>query len=173
MIAISLSRPQKGTSNIWLRSPTCESGFETQNRTAYAGFSVEGGNQLLKRTLVGIFRSHEQTGEKAKDPELKTRYYKLSRDQVWDEVTSMLRKTPGYKVLHEVKSVGEIVVERRTISGRKQDITITLFAMNPLKTAVDIYSASRGSLGDLGSNYRTILQIFKMLDRHLSAYKIS
>jgi len=128
---------------------------------------------LIKRTLVGLMRSHEATGEKAKDPVLKTRYYKMSRDQLWEEVTSLLRKTPGYKVLHEVRNVGEIVVEKRTVTGRKQDITLTLFAINPMKSAVDIYSASRGSLGDLGSNYRTIIQIFALLDRKLAAFKIS
>lgn len=128
---------------------------------------------MLKRTLVGLLRSFEQTGEKARDPLLKTRYYKLSKDQVWEELTAMLKKTPGYKLLHEVKNVGEIVAERRTMMGRTQDITVTLFAINPMKSAVDIYSASRGSMGDLGSNYRTILDIYKQLDRKLASYKIN
>jgi uncharacterized protein (DUF1499 family) len=128
---------------------------------------------LLKRTLVGLIRSLENTGEKARDPKLKTRYYKLSRDEVWEEVVDVLTKMPGYKVLHQVKNVGEIVCEKRTITGRTQDITLTLFAMNPLKTAIDIYSASRGSLGDLGSNYRTIQDIFQQIDRRLAAYKVA
>jgi uncharacterized protein (DUF1499 family) len=128
---------------------------------------------LLNRTLVGLLRSHEQTGEKAKDPLLRTRYYKIPKDQVWDELITMLKKTPGYKLLHEVKNVGEIVAERRTMLGRTQDITLTLFAINPMKSAVDIYSASRGSLGDLGSNYRTILDIYKQLDRKLAPFKIN
>ncbi|MFD0869998.1 MULTISPECIES: DUF1499 domain-containing protein [Paenibacillus] len=128
---------------------------------------------MLKRTLVGLLRSHEQTGEKAKDPLLKTRYYKLSKDKLWEEVVSTLKKINGYKILHEVPNVGEIVVEKKTITGRRQDITLTLFAITPVKSAVDIYSASRGSLGDLGSNYRTILDIYNALDRRLSAYKIS
>lgn len=126
---------------------------------------------MLKRTLVGIIRSHEFTGESARDPQLKTRYYKLSLDQTWDEVASLIKKLPGYKLLHEVKNVGEIVVEKRTLTGRAQDITITLFKITPVKTAIDIYSASRGSLGDLGSNYRTILDLFKHIDKKLAAYK--
>lgn len=127
---------------------------------------------MLKRTLIGIIRSHEQTGEKANDPELKTRYYKISKDKAWDDVVYTLQNTTGYKVLHEVKSVGEIVVEKKTATGRTQDITITLFAINPVKTAIDIYSASRGSFGDLGSNYRTILEIYKLVDSKLAAYKL-
>ncbi|MFE5319096.1 DUF1499 domain-containing protein [Paenibacillus sp. NPDC056579] len=126
---------------------------------------------MLKRTLIGLIRSHETTGERAKDPALKTRYYKLNMDQVWDEVTNMFKKMNGYKLLHEVRNVGEIVVEKKTVTGRTQDITLTLFSINPLKTAIDIYSASRGSLGDLGSNYRTILEIYRQLDKRLAAYK--
>lgn len=127
---------------------------------------------MLKRTLVGIMRSQETTGERAKDPALKTKYFRLSRDKAWDEVVSTMKKMKGYKVVHEVPNVGEIVVEKKTITGRVQDITLTVFDMGPAKTAVDVYSASRGSLGDLGSNYRTILEIYRELDRKLSAYKL-
>lgn len=126
---------------------------------------------MLKRILVGLFRSIEATGEKAKDPLLKTRYYKLSMDRAWEEVTSTLKKLNNYKVLHEVRNVGEIVLEKKTITGRSQDITITLVSSGPVKTAIDIYSASRGSLGDLGSNYRTILDLYKQLDRKIGQYK--
>lgn len=117
-------------------------------------------------------RSHELTGEKAKDPALKTRYYKIPKEQLWEEIVTLLKKLPKYTVLHEVKNVGEIVVTKRTMTGRTQDITLTLFAINPLKSAVDIYSASRGSLGDLGSNYRTILELFRLFDTKLAAHKI-
>lgn len=128
---------------------------------------------MLKRTLIGLIRSHETTGEKAPRPELKTRYYKLSREKLWDEVISILKKKPGYKLLHEVKSVGEIVLEKRTVTGRVQDITLTVIAVNPLQSAIDIYSASRGSFGDLGSNYRTILDLFKSIDAKLKDYKVT
>ncbi|MEF3302630.1 DUF1499 domain-containing protein [Paenibacillus sp. GYB003] len=126
---------------------------------------------MLKRMLVGLIRSHEVTGDKARDPALKTRYYKLPKDKLWEEVISLLKKLPKYTLLHEVKNVGEIVVTKRTMTGRTQDITITLFSINPVKSAIDIYSASRGSLGDLGSNYRTIIELFKLLDQKLGAYK--
>ncbi|MFD2613244.1 DUF1499 domain-containing protein [Paenibacillus gansuensis] len=128
---------------------------------------------MLKRVLTGLIRSHEQTGEKAKDPLLKTRYYRMAADDFWEEVLSAVKKMPGYKVLHEVKSVGEIVLEKKTFTGRIQDITLTLVKINPNKSAIDVYSASRGSLGDLGSNYRTILDIHSALDRKLKDYKAS
>ena len=122
---------------------------------------------------MGILRSHEQTGDKAKDPLLKSHYYKLSREKAWEEVVSTLKKMQGYKLLHEVQSVGEIVLEKRTMTGRVMDITVSVININPVTSAVDIYSASRGSLGDLGSNYRLIIDLYRTLDRKLAAYKTS
>lgn len=128
---------------------------------------------MLKRTLIGIIRSHEQTGEKASDPLLRTHYYRLSKEKAWDEVINMLKKMPKYKVMHQIENLGEIVVEKRTATGRIQDVTIMLFSINPVRTAIDIYSASRGSLGDLGSNYRTILELFQQIDNALKSYKVT
>jgi uncharacterized protein (DUF1499 family) len=126
----------------------------------------------LKRTLVGIIRSQEGTGDRAKDPQMKTRYYNLSRERAWEEVSSTLKKIPGFKVLHEVHSVGEITLERKTSFGRIMDITVSIVSVSPVRSAIDIHSASRGSLGDLGANYRNILTLFSALDKKLSQYKI-
>lgn len=127
----------------------------------------------MKRTLIGLLRSQEQTGDRAKDPKLKSHFYKLSKDKAWEEVISTLKKMQGYKVLHEVQSVGEIVLEKRTAFGRTMDITVSVISVNPLQSAVDIYSASRGSLGDLGSNYRVILELYRALDKKLAAFKVN
>ena len=129
-----------------------------------------GGCCMLKRILIGIFRSIETTGEKAKDPKLKSHYYKLSKEKLMEETAAVIKKLRGYKIIHEVPNVGEIVIEKKTATGRVQDITITVVAITPVKAAVDIYSASRGSLGDLGSNYRNILEIYDALDRALKVY---
>ncbi|URN94395.1 MAG: DUF1499 domain-containing protein [Candidatus Pristimantibacillus lignocellulolyticus] len=127
---------------------------------------------MLKRTLIGLIRSFEGTGDRVKDPALKSHLYKLSKDKAWDEVVSILKKMQGYRLLHEVQSVGEIVLEKRTMFGRTMDITVSVISVDPLRSAVDIYSASRGSLGDLGSNYRVIMDIYRVLDKKLAAYKL-
>ncbi|GGH15866.1 DUF1499 domain-containing protein [Paenibacillus segetis] len=127
----------------------------------------------FKRTLTGIFRSQEGTSDRAKMPELKTRYYQLSRDKVWEDVSSTLKKIPGYKVLHEVPSVGEITLEKRTSFGRTMDITVSVISTGPVRTAIDVYSATRGSLGDLGANYRNIMQLLAILDKKFSSYRVS
>lgn len=125
----------------------------------------------LKRTLVGIVRSFETSSDRAKDPKLKTHYYQLSKEKAWNEISSTLKKVKGFKILHEVPSVGEITLEKRTAMGRTMDITVSLVSVGPVKTAVDVYSASRGGMGDLGANYRVILEIFQILDKKFSAQK--
>lgn len=127
----------------------------------------------FKKILTGLFRSQEGTSDRAKVPELKTRYYQLSRAKVWEDVTSTLKKIPGYKVTHEVENVGEIILEKRTKLGRTMDITVSIISTGPTRTAIDIYSATRGSFGDLGANYRNIMNLFKVLDKKFSSYKVS
>ena len=127
----------------------------------------------MKRTLIGLLRSHELTGDKAKDPLLKSHYYKLSRERAWEEVVSTLKKMQGYKVLHEVQSVGEIVIGEKYDDRQYDGYYRIGHQLNPVTSAVDIYSASRGSFGDLGSNYRIILDIYRTLDKKLAQYKTS
>jgi uncharacterized protein (DUF1499 family) len=127
---------------------------------------------LLKRLLVGLIRSQEHTGDKAKDPKLKSHYYRLTKDRAWEEIGTILKKMQGYRVLHEVQNIGEIVMEKRTVSGRTMDITVQLVGTTPGTVAVDIYSASRGSFGDLGANYRVIQEIYSVLDKKLAAKRV-
>lgn len=65
------------------------------------------------------------------------------------------------------------MLEKRTVTGRTMDVTVSVINVNPVTSAVDIYSASRGSFGDLGSNYRLILDIYRTLDKKLAQYKTS
>jgi len=92
---------------------------------------------LLKRILIGLVKSQEHTGDKAKDPKLKSHYYRLSKDRAWEEIGSILKKMQGYRVLHEVPTIGEIVMEKRTISGRTMDITVQIVGTGPGTSAVE------------------------------------
>jgi uncharacterized protein (DUF1499 family) len=121
----------------------------------------------LNKVIRFFFASTRATRENATDPTLKTHVYKLTFEETWKETLATLNKMPGYKVVHEEKPQGEILLEKRTKMGRVMDITVTLFSVSPVRTAVDIYSASRGTLGDLGANYRNIQTIYQELDRKM------
>lgn len=126
---------------------------------------------MWQRTFVGLMRSHELSNDKSRNPMLRSHYYKLSRKEAFEHVVSVLKKMQNYKVIDTVQEYGEILLEKKTITGRMMDITVTVVDVGPLKSAVDIYSASRGVLGDLGSNYRVILEIYQTLDQKLALYK--
>jgi hypothetical protein len=126
---------------------------------------------LLRRILRGIVRSYAQTDDQALDPEMKTRYYKMMKDKAWDEIKHVLDNLKGFEFCFEIKNAGELVYMKKTVTGRIQDITVTITKTGALQTAIDIYSASRGAFGDLGSNYRVIRQIYRALDEHFANRK--
>ncbi len=121
---------------------------------------------MFKRIFKGLIRSHEQSDERAIDPVLKTRHYKVMKDKAWDEIMAVMNTLPGFHFCFEMKKSGELVYMKKTATGRIQDITLTVTKTGSIQTAVDIYSASRGIFGDLGSNYRVVRQIFQALDKH-------
>lgn len=123
----------------------------------------------------GLFRSVEQTSDRSAEQSLKTRYYRLSKEQLWPLVTDALSTQGDLRMTHEAHSAGEILLERYTLTGRVQDITVTILQINPLKTCVDIYSASRDSywrFGDLGSNYRVIQRIYRGIEAKAGTYRL-
>jgi hypothetical protein len=129
----------------------------------------------MARFWRGLFRSVEQTSDRSIDKSLRSRYYRLSREQLWPMVIEALAAQGDMKLTHEAKSAGEILLTRSTITGRVQDITVSLLQINPLKTSVDVYSASRDSMfrfGDLGSNYRVIQRILNRIEQKVGTYRL-
>ena len=118
-----------------------------------------------------MFNSSATSSEKARDPLLRSRLYKHNRSEVMDTVVATLNKLPGFQVLHVEEEVGEILLLTRSVLGRPMDVTVTVFSDNPIRTYVDVYSASRWSFGDFGANRRVILKIFAELDRKLNQVK--
>ncbi|CCQ97810.1 conserved hypothetical protein [[Clostridium] ultunense Esp] len=117
----------------------------------------------MMRSLVGLWKNREETSEKEKDPALKTRYYKERKDKLIDLILDLIpKKLPRWKVIHTDRERGEILVEKQGLL-RKSDIVITVFRINPIRSAIDVMSAKRGSFGDLGDTYRDILLFFRVL----------
>lgn len=114
-----------------------------------------------------LFKSQSSSCENHVDVTLRTRTYRLSNKDTWVHVLNLLEKMPGIVVEHEERSMGEITIVTRTKLGRTMDVTITIMSDTPTRTAIDIYSASRGSRGDLGANERVIRLLFAEFDRRL------
>ncbi|GAB7387030.1 hypothetical protein BSNK01_08660 [Bacillaceae bacterium] len=76
------------------------------------------------------------------------------------------QKLPRWKVVHVDRERGEIMAEKRHALS-VSDIVITVYRISPVRSAIDVVCAKRGSLGDLGSSYRTILEFFHALQTEI------
>jgi uncharacterized protein (DUF1499 family) len=126
---------------------------------------------MLKNFIRAILNSQATSSEKARDPLLRSRLYKHKKNETMEMVIATLQKMPGFKLLHVEEEVGEILLETRSVFGRPMDVTVTVIAENPIRTFVDVYSASRWSFGDFGANRRVIIKLFEQFDRKLNQVK--
>jgi hypothetical protein len=114
----------------------------------------------LKTKMTQMFSGHTETGEKHPDEQLKTRYYKTTKDKLMIQINSILRQQKGYEIVAESKERGEITV---TVHGtRTYFVVITVIMVRPFRTAVDIsVTAKRGI--DLGVAEKMILQLYEKI----------
>lgn len=121
----------------------------------------------MKRAIEALFKNIAETSDHHPYIELRSRYYKGTKKQVFQAILEVL-KAKEWEIVHIDEERGEIVVIRKTpIMKVKSDIVITLFGVSPVKWSVDIRSASRSSFGDLGYNRRYILEFFHSLNKRI------
>jgi hypothetical protein len=121
----------------------------------------------MMRTLTGIWRNREETSERSKLPELRTKYYKMNKAKMLETVQNVLkRKFSTWRITHVDQERGEITIEKRQGFGI-YDIVITVYGISSIRSAIDMVVTKRGSLGDLGFAYRTILAFFATLHQEV------
>ncbi|HLU23472.1 hypothetical protein [Lederbergia graminis] len=119
----------------------------------------------VARVLTGLWRTSTETSDRAKDPKLKSRYYKIKRPALMEKIKFIINnKLKGWKILHVDEERGEILVEKRGM--RRNQITITVYQVEPLRCSVDVLSAFEG-FGDLGMSYFTVLNFFELLNKEV------
>ncbi|MCR2823830.1 hypothetical protein [Lederbergia panacisoli] len=123
----------------------------------------------IARILTGLWRNSTETSDRAKDPKLKTRYYKVNKRVLLEKITFVVNnKLPGWKLTHLDAERGEMLIERKTM--RQNQMVVTVLQVEPLRCSVDIVSAYEG-LGDLGLSYFTVLKFFDVLNKEVPPEK--
>ncbi len=119
-----------------------------------------GGNMSTIRIITGIWRKHEETNEKPKEPALKTRYYRKSRESLINDIKKVVQdgKLGGWIVENEDVARGEIMLTKGPYG-----MVVTIYKLTPMRSAIDVYCSKDGMLGDFGNSYRYILEFFKAL----------
>lgn len=117
------------------------------------------------RVLTGLWKNSTETSDRATDPKLKTRYYKIGKRKLSETITSIVNnKLPGWKITHFDYDRGEMLIEKRGM--RRNQIVVTIVQVEPLRCSVDMVSAYEG-VGDLGATYFTVQKFFDLLNEEI------
>ncbi|QZA32266.1 hypothetical protein [Hydrogenibacillus sp. N12] len=125
--------------------------------------AVPGPGYWLSRIVLG----REESRDDAPYPALRTRYYREPKRRTFEAAKVLVEAGVfGLRPVHVDEERGEIVALRRTPWGTI-DVTLTVYALRPFESAVDVLTARRGALGDFGAGYRLIAAMFRALDGRL------
>ncbi|HEY4553822.1 MAG TPA: hypothetical protein VIG80_11545 [Bacillaceae bacterium] len=125
----------------------------------------------IGRIFWGLWRNYAETSEKSADPKLRTHYYKVGKTKMIEQIKHVLeRKLPGWNITHIDNERGEMLVEKKGML-RINQIVISVIQVEPFRSAVDVVSAYKGSLGDLGMSYFTIVKFFEALNKEIPPVK--
>ncbi|MCJ8008271.1 hypothetical protein ACFFF5_11585 [Lederbergia wuyishanensis] len=119
----------------------------------------------VARILTGLWKNSTETSDRAKDPQLKTRYYKVSKRVLLEKIQYIIsNKLPGWNLTHLDAERGELLIEKKGM--RRNQIVVTVLQVEPLRCSVDIVSAYEG-VGDLGLSYFTVLKFYEALNKEV------
>lgn len=110
-----------------------------------------------KSKLSQVFSGHVETRENHVDENLKTHYYKTTKDRLMKDLVRICNGRDQFEVVADSKERGEISVN---VHGRKLFyVVITVIMVRPFRTAVDVsVTAKRGM--DFGFGRKLIDSIY-------------
>lgn len=120
------------------------------------------------RLWRALTRNHAQTDAASRDARLRGRTYSIPFARVWDTALALVRALPRWRLVSSDEDRGIIQAEARTrIFKFTDDVTIRIRLDENALTRVDMRSASRVGIGDLGTNRRRIAKFLRRLDQRL------
>lgn len=119
------------------------------------------------RIVLGLWRNSAETRDRAKDPKLRTRYFKMTKKKMIEKVHYLINnKLPGWKVVHIDDERGEMLIEKKGVL-RTHQMVISIFQIEHTRSAVDITASYKDPFGDLGMSYFTILHFYELLNKEI------
>lgn len=122
---------------------------------------------MTSRLLRGLTANHAETDPAAADKRLRGRTYAVPYERVWATTLALARRRRGWNVMAVDDLEGTIGAEARTPLRFVDDVEIRVGLDENAQTRVDLRSASRVGVGDLGKNARRISKFLRALDREL------
>ncbi|MBX6364535.1 MAG: DUF1499 domain-containing protein [Gemmatimonadetes bacterium] len=121
--------------------------------------------RLLRRAWRGLTRNVAETGPDADDPRLVGRTYAIPFERVWQAALAVARRKRLWRIVEHDDQDGLIRIEATTPVFRfVDDVVVRVTLDENAQTRVDMRSASRRGIGDLGKNPRRVARFFRALD---------
>ncbi|WP_066050346.1 hypothetical protein [Robertmurraya korlensis] len=117
------------------------------------------------KNIIRQFNRQCETKENHVDEELKTRYYRVNLQSLFQSVKEIIENDQHAKLVSESIDHGEIAVEINR--GKKMFAIITIITVKPYETAVDINVSTEQTvlMGAFPSLKAEIIRIYQELDK--------
>ena len=122
--------------------------------------------QFSRRLKTGLSTNFAATSVSPEFPELKTRFYQASTNQVFSASVAAIQQLSDWTITRQSEGSGVILAEKKVVIF-VDDVAVKV-RDDRGQTRVDVLSKSRIGKGDFGENRRHVAQFLKALDRELN-----
>lgn len=119
----------------------------------------------FKETFNKYFNNYSETRDNHWDKNLKTKYFKTTKDQAFDKVLYYFRQQPNCKINSESEKHGEISINYK--GKRRAFIIVTIIMVKPYRTAIDFSITTEGGIFDLGFSHNLIPKLYQGLEKQI------
>src|SRR5690625_4426470 len=113
----------------------------------------------FKETWNKYFNNHSESSDNHWDPELRTKYFKTTKDKAFDHILRYFRQHPRAEINSTSEKHGEISVNFK--GKRRAFIIATVIMVRPHKTAIDFSIMTEGGIFDLGFSHKLIPKLYE------------
>lgn len=121
----------------------------------------------FREILSKYFNNHSETLERHWDPELRSRYYKTTKDRGFETVAQFFKHMPKAEVLALSPERGELTVNYK--GKRRAFVVATVIMVKPHRTSIDFSVTTEGGLLDLGFSHNLIKKFYEGIDKELQS----
>ncbi|SHG84466.1 cytosolic protein [Ornithinibacillus halophilus] len=120
----------------------------------------------LRHTVSKYLNNHAETSENHWDPNLKTKYYKTTKDKALRILEDYYKNAKEFEIQSVSEEHGEIGL--KLVKGKKAFIIVTVIMVRPFQTAVDFSITTESILPfDFGYSHRLVKQLYEQVNKDL------
>lgn len=110
------------------------------------------------------FSNHTETSDRAFQPELRTKYFKATKDQLFRLMIDHFTKSADYELVGSSEERGEISVYYK--KRKKTFMVISIIMVRPYRTAVDFSVTTESAVPiDFGNTHRVIGEHYEWIGK--------